>query len=81
VTSEGVIRVTGYKRGPLILAIVFGGLLVGAIVGISAATFFLFRPVGVPGQAVDIGSLLFGQLPWLVISVGSACVGAYTRLR
>ena len=68
-------------RGPLILGIVFGGILLGAIVGIGLATLILFRPVaGVPDQ-VDVGGVLFGQLPWLMVSVGSACVGAYTRLR
>ena len=81
VTSEAVIRVTGYKRGRLILAIVFGGILLGAMVGLGLATFVLFRPAGgVPGQA-DILGVLFGQLPWLLVSVGSACFGAYTRLR
>jgi len=81
VTSEAVIRVTGYKRGPLILGIVFGGILLGAIVGLGLATLILFRPAGdVPGQ-VDAAGLLFGQLPWLLLSVGSACFGAYTRLR
>lgn len=81
VTSEAVVRVTGYKRGPIMLGMVFGGILLGAIVGISLATFILFRqPVG-PGGAVNMAGVLFGQLPWLVVSVGSACVGAYTRLR
>ena len=81
VTSEAVIRVTGYKRGSVILGMVFGGILLGALLGIGLATFILFRPVaGVPDQ-LDIASLLFGQLPWLLVSVGSACFGAYTRLR
>jgi hypothetical protein len=84
VTSEAVIRVTGYKRGPLILAIVFGGMLVGAILG-GLMVFALFRaPIGAPaGQAGDmtIGAVLVAALPWLLVSIGSACVGAYTRLR
>ena len=87
VTSEAVIRITGYKRGPWMLAIVFGGILAGAIVGIGIATFVLFNqfaaitPDGVATDGVDIASLVFGQLPWLLLSVGSACAGAYTRLR
>jgi len=84
VTSEAVIRVTGYKRGPLILGIVFGGMLVGAILG-GLMTFALFRaPIGAPaGQAdsMTIGAVIVAALPWLLVSFGAACVGAYTRLR
>jgi flagellar biosynthesis component FlhA len=76
--------VTGYKRGPLILAIVFGGMLVGAILG-GLMVFALFRaPIGAaPGQAdsMTIGAVIVAALPWLLVSFGAACVGAYTRLR
>lgn len=84
VISEAVIRVTGYKRGPLMLAIVFGGILAGAIVGIGVSTFMLFNQLaGLPdeGFTVSLVNVLFGQLPWLFVSVGAACAGAYTRLR
>jgi hypothetical protein len=84
VISEAVIRVTGYKRGPMILAIVFGGIAAGAIVGIGVATLVLFNQLaGLPAEDVTVSvvNVLLGQLPWLPLSVGSACAGAYTRLR
>ena len=84
VISEAVIRITGYKRGPRILAIVFGGIAAGAIVGIGFATFVLFNQLaGLPAEGVTVSvvNVLIDQLPWLLVSVGSACAGAYTRLR
>jgi len=84
VTSEAVVRVTGYKRGMAMLAVVFGGLAVGAIVGGLISYGFLFGRAGPVGGG-DVGfsflDVIFAALPWLLVSVGSACVGAYTRLR
>jgi hypothetical protein len=84
VTSEAVVRVTGYKRGMVMLAIVFGGIAVGAMVGGLISYGFLFGRVGLPVGG-DVGysllDVIVAALPWLLVSVGSACVGAYTRLR
>jgi hypothetical protein len=82
--SEAVVRFTGYKRGPIMLAIVLGGIVAGTLAGaILPYVFFAAQVAGVPpeGGATAIGALVFAGLPWLLISAGAACVGAYSRLR
>jgi hypothetical protein len=84
IISEAVVRVTGYKRGPVMLAIVLGGIVAGAFAGtVLSYVFFAAQIAGgrPEGVAVGIGALVFAQLPWLLISAGAACVGAYSRLR
>jgi hypothetical protein len=79
--SEAVIRTTGYKRGPLMLAIVLGGIVAGVVVGSVALLLFSGAQVGRPGGAADIGAQITNALPWLLVAAGAACVGAYPRLR
>jgi hypothetical protein len=89
IVAETVLRVIGIKRGPRILALVIAGLVAGGLIGdvVGFLTLFSQMYAGVPADVaaempeVTIGAYLFSQLPWLVISIGAACVGAYTRLR
>jgi hypothetical protein len=84
VISEAVVRVTGYKRGPIMLGIVLGGIVAGSIAGLILSSVLLANQFGgLPegGVAVGIGVVINSILPWLLISAGAACVGAYSRLR
>ena len=75
--ADFVIRVVGYKRGPIMLAILFGGIIAGTLLGfgVQYGTFF----AGVPAEAMQ--SFLVSQLlPSALISAGAACFGAYQRL-
>jgi hypothetical protein len=83
IIAETVTRTIGFKRGPKMIAIVMGGIIVGSIVGSLLGWSVLFSQAGLPGEAVGagIGAILLAELPWLLISTGAACVGAYTRLR
>jgi hypothetical protein len=89
VIAEGVIRVTGYKRGPAMLGIVFGGIALGALIGFGIDYTMLLSDLQVAaaaagqGAAADFptGSMLLDTGLWALISVGAACAGAWTRLR
>lgn len=85
ITAEAVTRVTGYKRGPLMLGIVLGGIVAGTLVGaVLSALYFasqLGSVEGVDRTTVGVGLFLFGSLPWILLSAGAACFGAYSRLR
>jgi hypothetical protein len=85
IIAEAVTRVTGYKRGPIMLGVVLGGITVGTITGAALQyAFYASRFSAVPGVenlGVGLGSLILTSLPWIAISAGAACFGAYSRLR
>jgi hypothetical protein len=76
--ADAVTRFIGYKRGPVMLSIVFGGIIAGAVVGFFLQYGAYLGPV--PGGGPDLGLLIQGLLPAVLISAGAACVGAYQRL-
>jgi MFS family permease len=88
IIAEIVSRVTGYKRGPVMLAIVIGGILVGTLLG-AVASFWLDYGFLVTGAAGDPGanedlplqSFLIDAAIWALVSAGAACVGAWQKLR
>jgi hypothetical protein len=77
--ADAVTRVIGYKRGPVMLAILFGGILLGTALGFAAqyATFFAQLPAD---PEFPVGMWLQAVLPGVLISAGAACFGAYQRL-
>ena len=79
---EAVRRVAGYKTGPVMLAIVLGGIVVGTLVGFSIGYAFLLTEwADFEGEDRAFIGAYFGQaLIWAVITAGAACVGAYRRL-
>lgn len=87
--AEAVNRAIGIKRGSRILGLVIGGIIAGALVG-DGLSFVAFAQQiygAVPEEvAAELPQITFvgyllSSLPWLVLSIGAACVGAYTRLR
>ena len=86
--ADIVLRATGYKRGPAMLAIVFGGMAVGILAG-SAAGFlmdygFLLDMTEDPAAdavGFSLQSIALDAATWAVISVAAACAGAWSRLR
>src|SRR5262245_27362887 len=87
--AEAVTRVIGYKRGPVMLAILFGGILAGAALGLALQyQQWAAMVASVPddyeeyvGYALTLEVWLQQSLPTALISAGAACVGAYYRLR
>ena len=78
--GESVMRVTGYKRGPVMQSIVIGGIVVGAIL----AAFLQYRMwtsgLG-PDEIFPFDAFLASSGVWLLIWVGACIAGAYTRIR
>ena len=78
--ADAVTRVIGYKRGPVMLAILFGGILLGTALGFAAQFAALMSQVSTEYD-VPIGLWVQSVLPSVLISAGAACFGAYQRLR
>ena len=80
--AEAIRRTVGYKQGPMVSVLVFGGLLLGAVVGYSMISSGTLLPLAAAG--VDSATLgtLFGEMAgWAVLIGAVACFGAHTRLR
>jgi hypothetical protein len=77
--ADAVTRVIGYKRGPVMLAILFSGIILGSVVGVGAqyATYFAQLPAE---YGLTLGMWFQSVLPTVLISAGAACFGAYQRL-
>ena len=83
--AEFVGRATGYKRGPIMLAIVFGGIVAGTVIG-AAGGFWV--EYGMVLQATGAGEAPFPLQPfiadaatWALVAAGAACVGAWSKIR
>lgn len=93
--ADAVMRVTGYKRGPVMVGILVGGIVLGTLVafGIDYGLFLAdmqsmldaARAAGEDPAAygLDIGftSYLLDAGVWALISAGAAIAGAWGRLR
>jgi hypothetical protein len=77
--ADAVTRVVGYKRGPVMLTILFGGILLGTALGFAAQYASIFAQI--PAEAeLPLSIWIQGVLPGVLISAGAACFGAYQRL-
>jgi hypothetical protein len=83
--AELVGRVTGYKRGPVMLAIVLGGILVGTLVGGAAAFLVdyadLLAYADDPELGFSLQPIILDAITWALVAAGAACVCAWQRLR
>lgn len=86
--ADLVMRATGYKRGPVMLAIVFGGMAVGILAGAAGGFLVDYGPyldVAAQTSAADDGfslqPLILDAATWAVVSVAAACAGAWSRTR
>lgn len=85
--AEAVRRVTGYKRGPVMVAIVLGGIIAGTAVGFGIDYMILvgewarYAAEFPEEEALFTSGYLANVAVWAVIAAGAACVGAYSRLR
>ncbi len=79
IIAEAMVRVVGYKRGPVMLSILFGGIVLGAAVGfvVQYSTYLAQLPAE---YQEALGPLILGLLPPVLISAAAACYGAYQRL-
>jgi hypothetical protein len=77
---EAVRRVVGFKHGPVMLGIVFGGIVAGALLGLGYEWWTFAGSLG-PEAGNLVGPFFQQQLLWALIGAGAACAGAYSRLR
>jgi hypothetical protein len=82
--AEAITRVTGYKRGPVMFAIVFGGLALGTLIGAGVAFWIDYSAILRYADAdvpFPLDSMLLDAATWALITAGAAAVGAWSRLR
>ena len=83
--AEFVVRATGYKRGPVMLAIVLGGIaagtLIGAVGGFWVEYGMLFAIPATEEDSFPMQPLIVDAATWALVSAGAACVGAWQRIR
>ena len=84
--ADIVSRVTGYKRGPVMLAIVFGGIAVGSLAGAVGGFLFqygmLFDFVAADDEQYGyIRAMVVDAATWAVVAVAATCFGAWSKLR
>lgn len=78
--ADAVIRFVGFKRGPKMIATLFGGIVFGAALGfvIEAAVFAsTFGPDG----GAFIAAYVAEQGLWAALAASLACFGAWSRFR
>ena len=86
--AEIITRVTGYKRGPVMFGIVFGGIVLGIVAG-SVGAFWMDYGLYSAGASNDPSSpdyfpvqqMLIDAATWSLLSAGAAAFGAWQRLR
>jgi hypothetical protein len=83
--ADLVVRATGYKRGPVMVAIVFGGIALGSLVGATAGflvDYGAFLSIGASDEeGAFLQSILVDAVTWSLVSVAATCFGAWTKLR
>ncbi len=85
--AESITRVTGYKHGPLMLGVLFGGIVLGSLAafvfqhGDLVSMFFQYGAAYGAQDGPSLGSVLGQAVMWAVVGVAATCVGAWSRMR
>lgn len=80
IIAEAFVRTMGMKRGPIMRGLLYGGLLVGFFLGAALGAVWFVGSFG-GGEAFPVELFLQAMLPYLLISIGAAFAGAYSRVR
>jgi hypothetical protein len=77
--ADSVIRLVGFKRGPRMMATLFGGILIGAALAFvgEAAAF----ATGIEGNGTVMAGYVYSQGPMAALAAGITCFGAWSRFR
>ena len=78
--AEGAVRFMGPKRGPIMRAIVYGGLLAGFLLGAALQVTTYMNAIPVDAD-LPVEYWLQTMLPYIAIGAGAAIAGAYSRVR
>ncbi len=88
IIAQAITRVTGYKIGPAMDALVYGGIIAGAVVAfgiMNGDLISLFLAQGASAGAGNgqqgVGGYLATEAFWAAIGAAVTCAGARTRMR
>lgn len=81
IVAEAFVRVVGMKRGPIMSLMLYGGMIAGIVAGAAIQTIWFLGNLGVDGEVVFIEMWLATMAPYLLIGLGAAVAGAYSRVR
>ena len=79
VVADSVIRFIGFKRGPRMMAALFGGILMGAALTFVGEAMTFAGSIG--PDAGFVLAYVYSQGPWAALAAGIACFGAWSRFR
>lgn len=85
--AQTITNVTGYKQGPVMLGVVFGGIVVGGLIAFAfregdLVSMLLQHGAGYGGQdGPSLGSVVGQTFAWAVVGVVATCAGAWSRMR
>ncbi|HSJ00713.1 MAG TPA: hypothetical protein VLA59_10055 [Patescibacteria group bacterium] len=77
--ADSVIRFVGFKRGPEMVATLFGGILLGAALAFVGDVAGFASGLGEDGGIV--AAYVYSQGPWAALAAGITCFGAWSRFR
>lgn len=80
IIADAVIRFVGFKRGPKLVAMLFGGILVGAAAAFVIGAAMYAAQFG-GGEEFALMGYVYSQGPWAALAAGLACFGAWSRFR
>ncbi|HTK44783.1 MAG TPA: hypothetical protein VL749_05490 [Patescibacteria group bacterium] len=78
--AEAFVRFVGLKRGPIVRAMLYGGLAAGFAAGV-ALEIATFAGSFAGAEEVPMGVWLQSMLPYAAIGLGATLAGAYSRVR
>jgi hypothetical protein len=78
--ADAVMRFVGFKRGPIMIGILFGGILAGIVAAFAIDVAIYAASFG-PDVGVYLGSYVADQALWAVVAAVVTCAGAYSRMR
>ena len=83
--ADLVMRVTGYKRGPVMAAMLLGGIAAGTLIAVGLQYGVALADIAryAEGEQVEYPFLtyLFDTGAWALVYAGAAMAGAWGRLR
>lgn len=79
--AEAFVRVVGLKRGPISRVLLYGGMVTGVLAGALLQSMWFLSSLGAGEEALPLELWLQAMAPYLLISLGAAVAGAYSRVR
>ena len=80
IIADAVIRFVGFKRGPKLVAMLFGGILLGAAIALIGEAMVIGSGFGPDIGFVAIG-YVYAAAPWAALAAAITCFGAWSRFR